>query len=122
MTVVSCLKPCDPSPSRLLKKSPWSCLELGFVAEMVTKFDVEGAVVVEFGRAVAANFVHFVKAVPGEEDDAWRIFAIETGVQRAEGDLAATVAVEGDVGWPDEIEMVSIPYPIDRLRRCAIGR
>ncbi len=53
----------------------------------------EGAVIVEFGRAVAVTFVDLVKALPGEEDDAGRGVAIEARVQRAEGDLAVAVAV-----------------------------
>ena len=53
----------------------------------------EGAVIVEFGRAVAVTFVDLVKALPSEEDDAGRGVAIEARIQRADGDLAVAVAV-----------------------------
>ena len=39
---------------------------------MVTGFDFEGVVVVEFGRAGAADSVYFVEALPGQEADPGR--------------------------------------------------
>jgi hypothetical protein len=50
------------SPSRLLKKSPWTSLEGRLVAIVEANLTGQRAVGLEFSPAVAAGLVHFVMA------------------------------------------------------------
>jgi hypothetical protein len=46
----------------------------------IGEFDLDGAVVEQFGGAVAGDFVHFVEALPGESDLMAAIFDVEAGL------------------------------------------
>ena len=76
---------------------------------METDFNVQGSVVTEFGRTIAADLVQFIETLPGKEDDAAGVLAIEAAVDSAEGEFPAPVAVECDVSRFDEVEIVTIP-------------
>src|SRR3546814_10280743 len=64
-------------PSRLLKKSPSTSLEGGYVAAVDGEFAGEVSIVVEFGRAAAGGFVHLVVTGPGRIDAVGHVFAID---------------------------------------------
>jgi hypothetical protein len=63
---------------------------------VIGELDLDRAVVEQFGRAGAGDFVHFVEAFPFEADRRPAIFDIEAGLQSAEGDFAAAAAVVVD--------------------------
>src|SRR5271166_802008 len=79
------------------------------VAVAVGEFDLDRAVVVEFGRAVAGNLVRFVRSFPGEPDRIVAVFDVETRMERAEGYFAPTVVADRHRRRPAEVEIGAIP-------------
>ena len=63
----------------------------------------------QFGRAVPANFVHFLGAFPSEPDGVAAVFDIEARLERPEGDFAMAVVVNRYRRWSAEIEISAIP-------------
>ena len=61
---------------------------------MEADIDFKGAVVVEFGRAVAADRVHFVESLPGQGDDPAGIFAIEGARDAAKGEFPMAISFQ----------------------------
>lgn len=76
---------------------------------MVGEFDLERAVVEQFGRAGAADLVYLVEPDPGEEYHGPAIFEVEPGLQRAEGTFAMAIVLNDDAGRAAEVEMVTVP-------------
>ena len=76
---------------------------------MEAEFDLKGPVVVEFGRAIAADLVHFAEALPRKENDAARIFAFEAAINATEGEFSMAIAVKRHAGGLHEVEIVAIP-------------
>jgi hypothetical protein len=83
--------------------------EDSFVAVVTGEFDLDGAVVEQFGGTVAGDFVHFVEALPSEADRQPAVVDVEAGLESADGDFAATVVGDRDGRWPTEVEMIAIP-------------
>src|SRR3954468_7537959 len=83
--------------------------EGGFVAAVEADLAHERPVLAELGAAVAAGRVHLVGALPGEGHAVAAVAAVEAAVDRAEDELAATLAVERDVGGLDQVEEVGVP-------------
>ena len=106
--------------SRLLKKSLATADEDGIVAVVEGEFDLDGAVVLKFGRSVAGDLVALVEAMPSEEDGALGVFELCGGMDDAEGELRPSVVADPEIGRLDEIEIVAIPYV--GLERSAIFR
>lgn len=63
---------------------------------MIGEFDLDRAVVKQFGGTVAGDLVHFVEALPGEADRQPAAFDVEAGLESAESDRAATVVGDRD--------------------------
>jgi hypothetical protein len=61
------------------------------VAVVIDEFDLDGAVVEQFGGTVAGDLIHLVEALPGEADRQPAVFDVKAGLENVEGDLAATV-------------------------------
>jgi hypothetical protein len=87
---------------------------------VIGEFDLDGAVVKQFGGAVAGDLVYFVEPVPGEADRRPAVFDIEPGLQRAEGDFAASLVGDRDRRRFAEVEINRDPRC--RPPRCASGR
>ncbi len=54
---------------------------------MEADFDFKCSVVAGISRAVTADYVHFVEALPSEEDRAGSVFAIEAAADATEGEF-----------------------------------
>ena len=73
-------------------------------------------ILVELGITGAGGGIHLVGALPGEADAGRAVAAVEAALDRAEDELAATLPIEGDVGWLDQVE-----DQVDALRRLRNG-
>jgi len=89
--------------SRQLKGHPFR-LEDGFIAIVVKEFDLDRAVVEEFGGSFALDFVPF----PVKTDRGAGVFDFETGLQGAKGDVAA-LGRDRQRRRAGEIEVSTIP-------------
>ena len=76
---------------------------------MIDEFNLDGAVVEQFGGTVARDFVHFVEPLPREPDRRPTVFDVEADLESAEGDFAVTVVGDRDRRRPTEVEMIAIP-------------
>src|SRR5215217_3667099 len=97
------------APERSLTASPSARFEGGIVAVVEADLARKEPIFVEFGITGAADGIHLVEALPGEADAVRAVAAVETALDRAEDELAATLPIEGDVGGLDQIEEVGIP-------------
>src|SRR5208283_859069 len=96
-------------PAVRLSRSLLFGLEDGFVAVVIGEFDLDGAVVEQFGRAVAGDFVHFVEAFPVESDRRAAVFDVEAGLERAETDFVATEFGDRHCRGHAKIEVIAVP-------------
>jgi len=95
--------------SRPLKKSRAVRGEDGVVTIVERQLDFEGAIVLQFGRAIARDLVAFVEAVPSEKDDSSAIFDFGGGRDGTEGKFCPTVTTHSKIGWAREIEIIATP-------------
>src|SRR5260221_10549472 len=77
--------------SRLLKKSLAAAGEDGVVAVIERQRNLDGAVLLEFGRAVARDLIAFVEAAPAEEHDGAAVFEFGGCLGGTEGELGPSV-------------------------------
>jgi len=94
---------------RPLKKSRAVRGEDGVVTIVERQLDFEGAIVLQFGRAIARDLVAFVEAVPSEKDDSSAIFDFGGGRDGTEGKFCPTVTTHSKIGWAREIEIIATP-------------
>lgn len=66
----------------------------------------EGTIGLKLSPSVAAGFVHFVVALPGELNRIAVAGTVDGAGDAAEGELAAALAVEQNVGWFDHVGVV----------------
>jgi hypothetical protein len=83
--------------------------EDGVVTIVERQLDFEGAIVLQFGRAIARDLVAFVEAAPSEKNDSSAVFDFGGGLDGTEGKFCPTVTTHPEIGWPREIEVVAIP-------------
>ena len=74
--------------------------EDSLVAVVISEGDLDRAIVAQFGRAVAADFVDLVESGPCEEDHRGAVAEIEAGLQGAKGYLAVVVGPNGVMAGP----------------------
>ena len=70
-------------------------LKVGIVAVVEADLARKEPIFVEFGITGAADGIHLVEALPGEADAVRAVAAVETALDRAEDELAATLPIEG---------------------------
>src|SRR6516225_7636411 len=85
---------CRARASRPLKKSRAVRGEDGVVTIVERPLDFEGAIVLQFGRAIARDLVAFVEAVPSEKDDSSAIFDFGGGRDGTEGKFCPNLWLE----------------------------
>src|SRR4051812_27032790 len=95
--------------SRLRKKSPFACFEGGLIAAVKADLAGERAVWDEFGGARAEDGIHLVIAVPGEAYPVRSVAAVEIATDRTEGELAASLRLESDVGGLEHVYEIGVP-------------
>ena len=84
------------------------CFEEGFIAVVVGEFDLDRAVVEEFGGSFASDLVAFVASGPAEADRVAGVFDIETSLHGSKGDFAA-LRGDGQRRRTAEVEVIAIP-------------
>ena len=88
---------------------------------MALEFDLEGAVLLEFGGACAGDLVYFVEAGPGEADLVRSVVDVETGLQRSKAELAVAVGPDQQDGLSAKGEIVATPLPAVPIRSMRAG-
>ena len=80
--------------------------EDGVVSIVERQLDFEGAIVLQFGRAIARDLVAFA---PSEKNDSSAVFDFGGGLDGTKGKFCPTVTTHPEIGWPRKIEIVAIP-------------
>src|SRR4051812_48925906 len=83
--------------------------EGGLIAAVKADLAGERAVWDEFGGARAEGGIHLVIALPGEAYPVRSVAAVEIATDRTEGELAATLRLEGDVGGLEHVYEIGVP-------------
>jgi hypothetical protein len=72
--------------------------EDGVVTIVERQLDFEGAIVLQFGRAIARDLVAFVEAAPSEKNDSSAVFDFGGGLDGTEGKFCSTVTTHEHEG------------------------
>jgi len=83
--------------------------EDGVVTIVERQLDFKGAIVLQFGRAIARDLIAFVEAAPSEKNDSSAVLDFGGGFDGTEGKFCPTVTTHPEIGWPRKIEIVAIP-------------
>jgi len=70
---------------------------------------ISRAIVLQFGRSVAADRIALVKAAPVKKDNAPAVFEFGGGVDCTKPKLGPARSTDLLIGWTDEIEIIAIP-------------
>ena len=83
--------------------------EDGVVTIVERQLDFKGAIVLQFGRAIARDLIAFVEATPSEKNDSSAVFDFGGGFDGTDGKFCPAVTTHPEIGWPRKIEIVAIP-------------
>ena len=88
--------------------------ENGVVTFVEGQLDFERAVVLQFGRSVAADRIALVKAAPVKKDNAPAVFEFGGGVDCTKAKLGPALSTDLQIGWSGEIEILAIDLPPEK--------